>query len=617
MSNYRIKILPEQIANKIAAGEVVQRPGSVVKELIENSIDAGATKIELIVKKAGKNLVQVVDDGIGMSEEDLLLSVQKHATSKIYAYEDLEAIKTLGFRGEALSSISAVSQVEIRTETRDDEIGTSIKFDETGNLVKDKGSFSKGTSVTVKNLFFNTPARRKFLKTDATELKHIIDTFNKNALSHPSIHFKLFNADELLYDYEAGELEERIKQVFADNMLDALLPVNEKTDYLSVIGFIGKPALLKKSKGDQYLFLNSRYIINKQINHAVFSGFEHILEKGDYPFFILFLEIDPQKIDVNIHPSKLEAKFDDEKDVYNFVLAVVRKSLGTHDIVPSMIFNDEELSEEKLMLNKFDPVSKNDFSDRPFKRNYKPDVPRFSDEDIDKIFGSITDDVITRSPGQTLQPPFQKEENREVYHTLAESKTETGSEEFPFIIQLHNKYILAQIKSGLMIIDQHVAHERILYEKALNRLDADIPFSQQLLFSKKIELDPARFELLKELQSHLNKLGFELKFSGKKYVVIEGVPDDVKRGIEEKVLLEILEEYTNNQSEKDYKEKDNIAKSYSCKTAVKAGDKLNEKEMRLLIDQLFATSMPYVCPHGRPIVVKISLNEFDRRFGRT
>ena len=617
MSSNRIRILPEQISNKIAAGEVVQRPDSVVKELIENSIDASATKIELIVKKAGKNLIQVVDDGIGMSEEDLLLSVQKHATSKIWAFEDLETIKTLGFRGEALSSISAVSQVEIRTETRDDEIGTSIRFDESGNLVKDKGSYPKGTSVTVKNLFFNTPARRKFLKTDATELKHIIDTFNKNALSHPSIYFKLFNADELIYDYEAGDLEERVKQVFADNMLDALLPVNEKTDFLSVTGFIGKPALLKKSKGEQYLFLNSRYIINKQINHAVFSAYENILEKGDYPFFILFLEIDPQKTDVNIHPSKLEAKFDDEKDVYNFVLAVVRKSLGTHDLVPSMIFNDEELSEEKLMVNKFDPANKNDFSDRPYQRSYKPEIPRFSDEDIDKIFGSITDDAITRSPGQSLQPPFQKEENREVFHTQTESEFETGIEDFPFIIQLHNKYILAQIKSGLMIIDQHVAHERVLYEKALNRLDADIPFSQQLLFSKKIELDPARFELIKELHGHLNKLGFELKFSGKKYVVIEGVPDDVKRGNEEKVLLEILEEYSSNQREKDYEEKDNIAKSYSCKTAVKAGDKLNEKELRLLIDQLFATSMPYVCPHGRPVVVKISLNEFDRRFGRT
>lgn len=617
MSNNRIKILPEQISNKIAAGEVVQRPDSVVKELIENSIDAGATKIELIVKKAGKNLIQVVDDGIGMSEEDLLLSVQKHATSKIWAYEDLEAIKTLGFRGEALSSISAVSQVEIKTETRDDEIGTSIRFDEASNLVKDKGSFSKGTSVTVKNLFFNTPARRKFLKTDATEFKHIIDTFNKNALSHPSIHFKLFNADELIYDYEAGDLGERVKQVFADNMLDALLPVSEKTDFLSVTGFIGKPALLNKSKGDQYLFLNSRYIINKQINHAVFSAFENILEKGDYPFFILFLDIDPQKTDINIHPSKLEAKFDDEKDVYNFVLAVVRKSLGTHDLVPSLIFNDEELSEEKLMVDKFDPVSKNDFRDRPFQKKYKPEVPRFSDEDIDNIFGSITDDVITRSPGQLLQPPFQKEENREVFHTQTESEVETGIEEFPFIIQLHNKYILAQIKSGLMIIDQHVAHERILYEKALNRLDADIPFSQQLLFSKKLELDPARFELIQELHDHLTKLGFTLKFSGKKKVIIEGVPDDVKRGTEEKVLLEILEEYTNNQREKDYEEKDNIAKSYSCRAAVKAGDNLNEKELRLLIDQLFATSMPYVCPHGRPIVVKISLNEFDRRFGRT
>ncbi len=617
MSKNKIKILPEQISNKIAAGEVIQRPDSVVKELIENSIDADATKIELVVKKAGKNLIQVIDDGAGMSEEDILLSVQKHATSKIWAYEDLESIKTLGFRGEALSSISAVSQVEIKTETMDDEIGTSIKVDENGNLNKDKGSFPKGTSVSVKNLFFNTPARRKFLKTDATELKHIIDTFSKIALSHPSIHFKLYNSDEIIYDYEAGDLEERVKQVFADNMLDALLPVNEKTDYLSVTGFIGKPSLLRKSKGDQYLFINSRYIISKQINHAVFSAFENLLEKGDYPFFILFLEIDPSKIDVNIHPSKLEAKFDDEKDIYNFILAVVRKSLGTHDLVPSMIFNDDELLEEKLLVNKFHSSKNGDFTDRPVQKIHSTSEKRFTNEDIDLIFGNLIDESIGRSDGEIFQPPFEKQESREVYHEAHKVEKETGVEEFPFIIQLHNKYILAQIKSGLMIIDQHVAHERILYEKALNRLETNIPFSQQLLFSKKITLDPARIELIKELLNHLTRLGFALKFSGKKSVIIEGVPDDVKQGTEEKVLLEILEEFSNIKEEKGYEEKDLIAKSYSCKTAVKAGDKLNDKEMRLLIDQLFATSMPYVCPHGRPIVVKISLNEFDRRFGRT
>src|SRR5690606_13195675 len=295
MSEKRIKILPENIANKIAAGEVVQRPESVVKELLENSIDAGAKNIDLIIKKAGKSLIQVCDDGSGMNEEDAVLCIQKHATSKIFNYEDLEAIATLGFRGEALSSISAVSLLEIKTERAEDEIGTLVRLEDSGTIIKEKGSFSKGTIVTVKNLFYNTPARRNFLKTDVTELKHIIDTFNKIALSHPELHFRFYNDDQLIYDYSPGDLENRIKQIFAENMPDALIPVEEKTDYLSIYGYVGKPTLLKKSKGDQYLFLNNRYVVSKQINHAVFTAYENILEKGDYPFFILFIELDPHK----------------------------------------------------------------------------------------------------------------------------------------------------------------------------------------------------------------------------------------------------------------------------------------------------------------------------------
>lgn len=616
MSENRIKILPENIASKIAAGEVIQRPESVVKELLENSIDAEATNIEVIVKKAGKNLVRVCDDGTGMTEDDALLSVQKHATSKIMAFEDLEVLRTLGFRGEALNSMAAVAQIEIKTETRDEELGTSIKNDEMGNLIKEKGSFAKGTCVSVKNLYYNTPARRKFLKSDATELKHIIDSFKKNALSHSHITFRFYNNDDLIFDYQHGSLEDRIKQVFADNMLDALIPVNEKTDYLSVQGFIGKPSLLKKSKGEQYLFLNRRYIINRQINHAVFTAYENLLEKGDYPFFILMLDIDPERIDVNVHPSKLEAKFDDEKGIYNFILAIVKKSLGMHDLVPSMVFSNEILDEEKLIVDRFHPSKGNDFSDRPGRRDYDFQPPRFSTEEIDRIFSTVTDDVATSSSDVTAAHPFEKSESREVLHKPTENRS-SDKEESVYFFQLHNKYILSQIKSGLMIIDQHVAHERILYEKALNRFEADIPFSQQLLFPKTVHLDPGRYELAKELYSYLNKLGFEIKFLAKNKIIIEGVPDDVKKGFEERILMDTIEEYSTNLREKKLEEKDNLAKSYSCHTSIKAGDKLNDREMRLLIDQLFATSMPYACPHGRPIVVKISLNEFDRRFGRT
>ena len=626
MTDKRIKILPENISSKIAAGEVVQRPESVVKELMENSIDAGADTIDLIVKRAGKSLIQVVDNGIGMNEEDAIICIQKHATSKIFSYEDLEAISTLGFRGEALSSIWAVSQVEIKTETKDEEIGTLIRNEEAGNIIKEKGSFPKGTSISVKNLFYNIPARRNFLKTDATELKHIIGTFNKISLSHPDLNFKFYNNDDLIFNYTAGDLERRIEQVFADNMLDALIQVEERTDFISLYGYIGKPALLKKSKGEQYLFLNSRYVLSRQINHAVFTAYENILEKGDYPFFILFLDINPKRIDINVHPSKLEVRFEDERDVYNFVLAVIKKSLGTHDLVPSISFTETTEQTEKLKVHSFNRTEKWDFSDRPKftdKKSYAK--TNFSDKEIDLIFSSIPDEIDKPVSSKTAypfnQPGITDNEREDITDNTAknikyseEVKTE---DETTFIIQLHNKYILSQIKTGLMIIDQHVAHERILYEKSLKRFEANLPFSQQLLFPKTMELDPGTFEILKEINQYLIKLGFEIKFFSKNTIVIEGVPDDVKSGSEEKILLELIEEYSSNQREKKLEERDNIAKSYSCKTAIKAGDKLTDKEMRLLIDQLFATSMPYVCPHGRPIVVKISLDEFDRRFGRT
>ncbi len=500
MPDKRIKILPENISSKIAAGEVVQRPESVVKELMENSIDAGADTIELIVKRAGKTLIQVVDNGTGMNEDDAIICIQKHATSKIFSYEDLEAISTLGFRGEALSSIWSVSQVEIKTETKEEEIGTFIRNEEAGNIIKEKGSFPKGTSISVKNLFYNTPARRNFLKTDATELKHIIDTFNKISLSHPDLNFKFYNNDDLIFNYAAGDLGKRIEQVFADNMLDALVPVEEKTDFISLYGYIGKPALLKKSKGEQYLFLNSRFVLSRQINHAVFTAYENILEKGDYPFFILFLDINPKRIDVNVHPSKLEVRFEDEKDVYNFVLTVIKKSLGTHDLVPSISFTETTEQTEKLRVHSFNKTEKGDFSDRPkFTEKKSYANTNFSDKEIDLIFSTFPDEIVKSNPNETTHPFEQEQrEGREpdlpdnAEQNIKYSEEVKTENETTFIIQLHNKYILSQIKTGLMIIDQHVAHERILYEKALKRFEANIPFSQQLLFPKTLEFGSRR-----------------------------------------------------------------------------------------------------------------------------
>jgi len=396
------------------------------------------------------------------------------------------------------------------------------------------------------------------------------------------------------------------------NELNRCLPVNQLTEYISLNGYIGKPSIFKKSRGDQFLFLNKRFVMNKNINHAVFTAFENILEKGDYPFFILFLTIDPAKVDVNIHPSKLEVKFDDEKDIYNFVLSVIRKSIGTHDLVPNMSFQASESSDEKLAFNPFNSVKQNDFSDRPnFSKNYNREKTAVTDEDIDLVFSSLTKNIFPKNSGSDNYNQINLNDERTI------EKSASTDLETSFIYQLHNKYILSQIKTGLMIIDQHVAHERILYEKALSLFEANMPFTQQLLFPIKIQFDLASYQILKELDPMITKLGFRLKYLVKNYVMIEGVPDDFKSGSEEKILREFVSEYLSNRNEKQLEEKDNIAKSYSCKAAIKAGDKLSEKEMRLLIDQLFATSMPYVCPHGRPIVIKISLEEFDKRFGRT
>ncbi|MFH0735033.1 MAG: DNA mismatch repair endonuclease MutL [bacterium] len=615
----KINILPEYIANKIAAGEVVQRPESVLKELMENAIDAGATSVEVIIKNAGKTLVQIIDNGEGMSESDVVLSIQRHATSKIKLYEDLEELRTFGFRGEALSSIAAVSILEIKTKTINDEIGVFLRVGEDNNITIEKDSFPVGTNIAVKNLFYNTPARRNFLKSNSTELKHLTETFKKITISYPQIEFKLWNDDDLLYNLPKNDLGERLKSLFSENILDSLIEVKEITDYLSISGYIAKPTYLKRSKSDQYLFINKRFVISKVVNHAVFSAFENILEKGDYPFFVLFLELDPAKIDINVHPSKLEVKFDDDKDVYVFVNAVMKKCIGSYDLVPTMKFIDAKNDNEVMGFNQFVRTDKNDYSDRPMHTENR-NKGIFSEDEIDRIFGTINKEIKNNPAEGTLSEPFAESNPKEVYHQQLDfsgTGTQTNDVYSPFIVSLHNKYILSQIKSGLMIIDQHVAHERILYEKALKSISTQLPFSQQLLFHQTLMLEAADFELIKELKEQLYGLGFELKFHPDYKVTILGVPFEIKAGSEKQILLEIIDEYRKNERIEGLEVVDNIAKSFSCKAAIKAGDKLAEIEMRELVDKLFATSMPYVCPHGRPIVIKIPLAEFDKRFGRT
>jgi DNA mismatch repair protein MutL len=630
----KINVLPDNIANKIAAGEVVQRPDSAVKELMENALDAGAGVVEVVIKNAGKTLIRIIDDGAGMNEEDVRKSILRHSTSKIVKFEDLETLHTFGFRGEALASIAAVSQFEIRTQQKDEELGTLLKTEDGVNIKVEKGSFPVGTSVSAKNLFFNTPARRNFLKSNATELKHIIETFKRTALTNHAVSFKFYNDDDLIFDYPSASFEGRIAQVFAENIFDAVIEVKEITDFISLHGYIAKPSFLKKCKGEQYLFINDRYVLSKQINHAIYNAFDNLIDKGDYPFFVMFLTIDPKHVDVNVHPQKLEVKFDDDRDIYSFVFAVMKKAISSYDLVPRMSLENDEQSNGHLEYGNHTFSDRHDFGDRPVQKPFQGNAfpagssssypassggPResrtYSDEYIDKLFGGLNPEIRSASAPEAAGHPFEK--TQDSYRVVSSESRAEERIDTPFIVQLHNKYIIAQIRSGLMIIDQHVAHERILYERALNSFSYNSPFSQQLLFSQTFTLEPHDFAMLKELKGFLTKLGFEIKFFGKNTAVIDGVPEVVKSGTEEQIILDILDEYKKNDREKHLESKDNIAKSYSCKTAIKAGDPLTDKEMRQLVDELFATTNPYACPHGRPIVIKIPLEEFDKRFGRS
>jgi len=606
-----IKILSENIVNKIAAGEVVQRPESVVKELMENAIDSGAKNIDVFIKNAGKSLIQISDDGTGMNEEDAVLSIQKHATSKIFNFDDLNSLETLGFRGEALSSIAAVSQLEIKTQISDEELGTQITVNDKGEITTKKGSFVKGTTVIVKNLFYNVPARRKFLKTNQTEFRHINDTFKKIALSNNNISFKLYNDNDLLFDYTAGGLDKRIAQIFADNMSDALLKIEENTDIFSVHGFIGKPAMLSNCKGDQYIFINNRYVVSRQLNHAVFTAYSSILQKGDYPFFVLFLQIDPNKIDVNIHPSKMEVKFDDEKSIYNLLLAIIRKSLGVQNLVynesdaETVLDYEQVLEENGNVKSDFTPERKNNFT-----------KTEYSDDYLDKLFGNLKNDTLLNDKNELTEDPFSQPIQKEFLHKVnyyedEEKETENTS----FIFQLHDKYILSQIKSGLIVIDQNAAHRRILFEKAYHQLKTGLPFSQQLLFPRVLSLDKTKFDLLKEILTMIINLGFSISFLRGNNVEIRGVPEDVKHGKEEKILIDMLNNLLVEAQTKKIDE-EILAINYSDSAAIKENSVLSEKEMRSLINHLFLASKPYVCPKGRPTLIKLSLNELNRRFGK-
>ncbi|MGE5313505.1 MAG: DNA mismatch repair endonuclease MutL [Acidobacteriota bacterium] len=605
-----INILPASLANKIAAGEVVQRPESVVKELLENAIDAHAASVAVTIRDGGKTLIQIADNGDGMSEEDASLAFLRHATSKISTYDDLEHIHTLGFRGEALASIAAVAQVELKTRRRTDDAGTLVRIADGVIQDQEKTGMTGGTTIAVKNLFYNTPARRHFLKSNSTEFKHIYEVIQRIALSYPQIAFSFVSDGDSILDLPPGTLDDRLKNLFGERHFSTLIPVQEQTELISISGYIGKPNFARKSKAEQFLFMNGRFIVSRALAHAIYSGYEHLVEKGNFPFYLLSLTLDPYKVDVNVHPSKMEVKFSDEQSIYRIVMAVVRRALGEQEMIPTVEFRDAESDAARQI-----PGTGSSLQHAAFPRfpNFPPIMPgAFAPQAGSDTAAPADADAAHLFSAAAAPAPASSD----IRHLSADRKDAAQSDSVA-IWQLHNKYILTQIRSGLMIVDQHVAHERILYERATQRFQNAVPSSQQLLFPHTMSFTPGDFTLAKELIPDLELLGFQLKVFGKTTIVLEGVPPDVKPGSESTILQDIVDEFKNNQHRVVLDARDNLAKSFACRASIKAGDKLSEAEMRSLIDQLFATSMPYVCPHGRPVIVKLSLPELDRRFMRT
>ena len=615
-----IQLLPDSVANQIAAGEVVQRPASAVKELVENAIDAGADKIQLIVKDAGKSLIQVIDNGTGMSPTDARMSLERHATSKIKKAEDLFAIRTMGFRGEAMASIAAISQMELKTRRHEDELGTCINVE--GSLVtqQEPCACPVGTSICIKNLFYNIPARRNFLKSNPVEMRHIIDEFQRVALANPNIHFTLHHDGEEVFHLPSVQLKQRLLHVLGNNYNEKLVPIDEETTIINVKGFVGKPNFAKRTRGDQFFFVNNRFVKDGYLNHAVLMAFDNLLPPDTFPLYVLFIEIDPAKIDINVHPTKTEIKYQEEKAIYAIIRSAVKRSLGFYNITPSLDFEQETgfdrmITRQALSDIKQPAINFNaDFN--PFtERKTEREIPFLKNMDTKKgipqnweTLYQITQEKNYAQPNLDLDKPLV---NNFDDPALADEKNNRQ------VFQLHNRYMVSQIKSGLMLIDQQAAHERILYERFSAQLENHQGLSQQTLFPQTVTLNAADFALVNDLLPDFLALGFQIRNFGKNTLIVEGVPADIAENNNlETILEQLIEDYKNNVGTLKLGKRDNLARTLAKNAAIKAGSKLSCDEMNNMIDQLFACNMPNASIGGKQIVVTFTLNELAEKFGK-
>jgi len=597
-----IKLLPDSVANQIAAGEVIQRPASVVKELMENAVDAGSTRINVIIKDSGKTLIQVTDDGYGMSETDARLSFERHATSKISSAKDLFAISTKGFRGEALASIAAVSMVELKTRKKESETGTAIVINGSKVESQEPCSCPEGTSFSVKNLFYNIPARRKFLKSDMTEFRHIINEFQKVVIAHPEIRFSLHHNDNEVHNLFPGNFRQRITSVFGKQINQDLITLETDTNLVSIKGYIGKPESARRTYGEQFFFVNRRFMKHPYFHKAVIEAYQNILPADVIPIYFIFMEASPDTIDINIHPTKTEIKFEDERSIWQILMATVREALGRFNIVPSLDFQNVTMTE--IPVNKptdsipEPPVIKVNPRYNPFDSDFTPSrkhdlIERFEKENVkdwDKLY-----------PGP---------EKGDISPEQSERITETERKFF----QIKNRYIVCPVKSGLMLIDQKRAHERILYEKYLECLSKNRSVSQTELFPVSLELNPADILILKEIGDDLKTLGYTILFSDKNNISIKGRPSVSASSDPAETLRILIEEYRNTQSDPSTGEKEKLASAMAGASAIAYGKRLSQEEMENLFDNLFACSSPNYSPGGKPVIIIVTLEDMDKKF---
>lgn len=613
-----IQLLPESVANQIAAGEVVQRPASVVKELLENAIDAGATQLKLMVRDAGKTLIQVVDNGCGMSETDARMSFERHATSKIRDARDLFAIRTMGFRGEALASIAAVAQVELRTRRAAEELGTRILIEDSTIKAHEPFSGPAGTNLAVRNLFYNVPARRNFLKSDTVEMRHILDEFQRVAMAHPDLFFSLHHNDQEIFHLPPGNLRQRIVKIFGESLNKKLVPVLEETDVLRISGFVGKPDYFKKARGEQLFFVNKRFIKSNYLHHAVVAAYDDLLPSDAYPFYVLFLDIDPARIDINVHPTKQEIKFDDEKLVYHYLKVTVRHALGSHNITPTLDFEQEPaFTGRPVPLPSLRQESSRTVGSGGNDENRHAENLRRWQQLYEGMNAGGQDEESTTTPSDETHERFAQTSSFEVMSGTDSNFIDDESGSFSRVqkepYQIHGHYIVNQIKSGFLLIDQQAASERILYERYLQALQQQAVSTQKALFPKHLELPPADAALLREILNEINDLGFDVAEFGGNTFIIHGYPATLPSGREEELLEKVLHQYKEN-LELELGVTDNLARSMARNAALRRGQILGAAEMQDLIDQLFACASPYHSPSGRKCFITMEIDELNKRF---